>query len=466
MKHGKKLAALLLTASMLLTACGQPADTAGNGDTAAGTQDTAGEETAASGETADPAGEAAVDTAQEKEHQKVIWFTSATKYKVAYETMAKKLLEEENIEIEFQQVADDQYHTMLKTKLATGDAPDIFDHNAPTEYGTVNAPENCVDLTDAEWVSRLVNPDLLKDKDGKIWAFPTESSECYFGMYYNKGLIAELGLENEMQPKTWQEFLDLCQKIKDAGVTPLYFPDKDSSVMQCFVTSALPIVLSVEHPDALEKLRVNEAKWTDYPEYEEVLNLLMELYEKGYVNENHASATQDMWKEAVASGEAAMMYTGEWTVTDMMAKYPDVELGSFALPFADQDATSIGAYVSSIYVCKNGPNTEAALKVLECFSQPEYMNLYYESLPGFPAFQGVDGGDVPDCVQNIVDHYVKTGKYFIEMNGAIPEMSSILPDLWKNYVDMVNGGSTPEQVVSEWQEKYEEYMTETGQEGF
>ena len=208
------------------------------------------------------------------ETETVIWFTSATKYKTAYETLAEKLLEEENSESELQQVADDQYHTMLKTKLATGDAPDIFEHNAPTEYTTVEAEENCVDLSDQEWVSRLVNPDILKDKNGKIWAFPTESSECYFGMYYNKALIEKLGLSDEMHPKTYQEFLDLCEKIKNAGVVPVYFPDKDSSVMQCWVTSALPIALSVNHPDAIEKIRVNEAKWTDYPEYEEVLNTL------------------------------------------------------------------------------------------------------------------------------------------------------------------------------------------------
>ena len=462
MKRIKKWMALLIGICVLAVGCGNGAQTESAG-TASGSSENKGtgaEETAGAGE------ESSESAFSDGEKQKVIWFTSATKYKAAYESMAAKLLEEENIEIEFQQVADDQYHTMLKTKLATGDAPDIFEHNAPTEYGTVNAQENCVELTGEEWVSRLVNPDILKDKNGKIWAFPTESSECYFGMYYNKGLMEELGLAEEMNPKTYEEFLGLCQKIKDKGVVPVYFPDKDSSVMQCWVTSALPIVLSVNNPDALEKIRINEAKWTDYPEYIQVLETLTELYEKGYVNENHASATQDMWKEAVATGEAAMMYTGEWTVTDMLAKYPDLELGYFVVPFADQDATSIGAYVSSVYVCKNGQNTDAALKVLECFSRPEYMNLYYEQLPGFPAFSDVDGGQVPQCVQSIVDNYVETNKYFIEMNGAIPEMSSILPDLWKNYVDMVNGGSTPLQIVEEWQVKYEEYMAETEQTGF
>lgn len=462
MKRIKKWMALLIGICVLTAGCGNGAQTE-----SAGMASGSSENKEAGAEEAAGAGEESSESAfSDGEKQKVIWFTSATKYKAAYESMAAKLLEEENIEIEFQQVADDQYHTMLKTKLATGDAPDIFEHNAPTEYGTVNAQENCVELTGEEWVSRLVNPDILKDKNGKIWAFPTESSECYFGMYYNKGLMEELGLAEEMNPKTYEEFLGLCQKIKDKGVVPVYFPDKDSSVMQCWVTSALPIVLSVNNPDALEKIRVNEAKWTDYPEYIQVLETLTELYEKGYVNENHASATQDMWKEAVATGEAAMMYTGEWTVTDMLAKYPDLELGSFVVPFADQDATSIGAYVSSVYVCKNGQNTEAALKVLECFSRPEYMNLYYEQLPGFPAFSDVDGGQVPQCVQSIVDNYVETNKYFIEMNGAIPEMSSILPDLWKNYVDMVNGGSTPLQIVEEWQVKYEEYMAETEQTGF
>lgn len=458
MKRMKHLAALGLAFVLCLSGC------SGNAQPEASDQGQNAQETPQSGSPADSgAGQNTGET------QKVIWFTSATKFKEVYKVMADKLLQEENIEIEFQQVPDDQYHIMLKTKLATGDAPDIFEHNAPTEYDTVKVEENCVELSDQDWVSRLVNPDILKDKNGKIWGMPRESSSCFFAMYYNKGLIEKLGVSDQMNPKTYEEFLQLLDQIKqaDSSVAPVFFPDKDSSVMQCVVTSALPIVLSTgEHPDALEKIRVNEMKWTDLPEYEQVLNNLIELYDKGYVNENHASATVDMAKEAIGTGQAAMMYTGEWTVTDLLAKYPELELGSFVVPFADQDATSIGAYVHSFYVCKNGPNTDAAMKVLECFSKPEYMNIFYQDSPGFPPFHDVDGGEVPECVQNIVDNYVQTSKYYIEMNGQIPEMSSILPDLWINYVDMVNGGSSPEQVITEWQDKYEEYMTETEQSGF
>ena len=374
MKRIKKWMALLIGICVLAAGCGNGAQTESAG-TASGSSENKG----AGAEEAAGAGEESSESAfSDGEKQKVIWFTSATKYKAAYESMAAKLLEEENIEIEFQQVADDQYHTMLKTKLATGDAPDIFEHNAPTEYGTVNAQENCVELTGEEWVSRLVNPDILKDKNGKIWAFPTESSECYFGMYYNKGLMEELGLAEEMNPKTYEEFLGLCQKIKDKGVVPVYFPDKDSSVMQCWVTSALPIVLSVNNPDALEKIRINEAKWTDMPELAEVIDQYLDLYAKGYINDNFASATYDDAIAAVADGSAAMHFNGDFFAASVLEANPDAKVGMFAMSMKDGvDVATENMSSPGFVAYKDSANLDTVKKVFDLWSTPEYADLYF-----------------------------------------------------------------------------------------
>ena len=35
----------------------------------------------------------------------------------------------------------------------------------------------------------------------------------------------------------------------------------------------------------------NEAKWTDMPELAEVIDQYLDLYAKGYINDNFASAT-------------------------------------------------------------------------------------------------------------------------------------------------------------------------------
>ena len=54
---------------------------------------------------------------------------------------------------------------------------------------------DCEDLSNEPWVSRLVNPDMLKDsKDGKMYALPKESSSGYQVVYYNKELLESCGI--------------------------------------------------------------------------------------------------------------------------------------------------------------------------------------------------------------------------------------------------------------------------------
>lgn len=44
-----------------------------------------------------------------------------------------------------------------------------------------------------------------------------------FGFFYNKDLFEQAGIEAE--PATWEEFLDVCGKLKDAGITPMTMDD-------------------------------------------------------------------------------------------------------------------------------------------------------------------------------------------------------------------------------------------------
>ena len=44
-----------------------------------------------------------------------------------------------------------------------------------------------------------------------------------FAFFYNKDLFEQAGITEE--PKTWDEFKDVCQKLKDAGITPMTMDD-------------------------------------------------------------------------------------------------------------------------------------------------------------------------------------------------------------------------------------------------
>ncbi|WP_310603539.1 ABC transporter substrate-binding protein, partial [Anaerosporobacter sp.] len=55
--------------------------------------------------------------------------------------------------------------------------------------------------------------------DGKNYSVPVNG--YWEGMFVNKEVIAAAGVKMPDATTTWEEFLDICQQIKDAGYTPI-----------------------------------------------------------------------------------------------------------------------------------------------------------------------------------------------------------------------------------------------------
>lgn len=476
----KKVLALGLTATMAasLAACGNSGSketdaAAGGADTQAPAADTAAGESAA-GETA--ADEGSEDTAAAESGggdsilsgKKISFLTCQGKFFDEYNTMAEAIQNDYGCEVEFQVVPDDEYQSLLKVKLSTSEVPDVFEYNYPTQNADIGASQYCEDLSGEEWVSRLVNPELIKDpNDDKYYALPKESSSSYMAVYYNKDVLESCGI-TDPHPTTYAEFLDILKTVKEKGegVTPLYMTDADTWTTQIFMTCGFPVALGDKAEETFNKLRNNEMKWTEEPVFAEVLGDYVSLVEEGYVNEDHLSAGYDTAAEKLGTGAVAMYITIEQCAADIMAKYPDCNLGSFVIPYGDNDMLSTGAYVQGLFVPSAGSQTDVAKEFLKVWSDPKYQELYYASKPGFPAFSDVDGGAVVECVQNLVDNYITTGKYVYQLNDQMAECSTIWPDLWNYYVEAVSGTKTPEEVFETFQTQYVDYMQQQGIAGF
>ncbi|WP_373229199.1 ABC transporter substrate-binding protein [Cohnella sp.] len=400
--------------------------------------------------------------------QTVKMHMSQGKYYDIYKKLQDKLKAEENIILDIQIVPDDQYYNLIQTQIAASDVPDIITENAPTQYEEVDAMKNMVDLSNEPWVRRLSNPELLKATDGKIYARPISSSSFYAAAYYNKKIFADLGLSD---PTTYAGFLEILETIKTKGngITPIYMSNKDTWTTQVFMTAGLPVLLGDKAQETWDKLLTNQLKWTEVPEFETVLNLYLDLYEKGYVNQDHTAATFNDAKAALAEGRTAIIYNGEWTVGDLVTKYnmdPD-DIGAFVIPFGDRDLMATGSFVEGWLIPKDAKNIDGAKKVLDLLSQPAYMNPYFAEHPGSPGFIDVNGGEVAPAVKALEQKYIKGNKYIPEMNGPMSYASILFNEnLWRPYVNMAAGEKTPEQVIESWQKKYTEYMKHKKQPGF
>jgi len=107
-----------------------------------------------------------------------------------------------------------------------------------------------------------------------------------------------------------------------------------------------------------------------------------------------------------------------------------------------------------------------ALLIFQKLGQDYRLDSRFAAFPGFPGLSDVNGGNVPPAAQNIVDTYIKTGKYVYEMNATMNVASPILSELWEYYVEMTAGMKTPEQVLKAWDVLYTDYMKARKESGF
>ena len=329
-----------------------------------------------------------------------------SRYYDGLQAMIEKLEKEENIIVDVQVVPDAESLNMIKMKLNSGEAPDIIDYNIPAVYDIVDPASNFADLSDEAWVDNLLIPDNVKNKeDGKIYGFPFLSVPGTHGFIYNVDVFEKAGITKV--PETWEELLDVCQTLKDAGITPIYMP-KDSWVPQVLMTDNFAKALGAEKAqEYAEKLMNNEMKWTDIPEMAEIIDKYLELYEKGYINENFTSATYDDAIASVADGSAAMHFNGDFFAASVLEANPDANVGMFAISMKDGvDVVTENMSSPGFVVYKDSENMDTVKKVLNLWSTPEYANLYFEDRPGFPAFKDVDGGEVPEYLKDINEKFI------------------------------------------------------------
>lgn len=400
-----------------------------------------------------------------KENEEITFLTSAAKFREAFREIAAKMEEEEGLKIDIQVIPDDQYQNLIQIKLTSNEVPDILMNNSPEHYFAMKVTQTMVDLSNQSWVSRMINPAIVTDDEGRVWAMPMESGSFFGACYYNMDLLDSLGI-SKPAPKTFEEFVNLLKAIKKANpdIVPLYMNHRDSWTTQVFMTAGYSIALGDRAPEVYNNIMSNKLKFADVPEFKMVLKNFKRLIDEGLVNVDHMSAGYDDGLAAVASGKAAMIYNGEWTISSLEAE--GARIGAFIIPWADHNLMSTGAYVQGFLVPRKAPNKEGGLKFLDLFSTPEYMDIYYRENPGFPAFEGVDGGKVNTELVAMVDKYMNRNATVYQMNDYMSPLAALWGELWGSYVEFAGGLMTADEVLSYWDRVVENHMSAIGQPGW
>ncbi len=260
--------------------------------------------------------------------------------------------------------SDETFKARILADFETGSEPDVLfffngvDSNPFVQAGKVVS----VDTIRKEY------PDYAKNmKDGMLGASPVDGKNYsvpvngyWEGMFVNKEVCKAAGVEIPGPSTTWDEFMTICQKIKDAGYAPIaaslatvphyWFEFTIYNHLTPATHNILPGSVDDEHGKA----------WVSG------LQDIKDLYDKGFFPENTLSGTDDETVQMFIDNKAAFLIDGSWKVGGIESLTTNID--NFTVTYVpgknNRKATDIiGGLSSGYYITKKAwddPDKRAA----------------------------------------------------------------------------------------------------------
>lgn len=219
--------------------------------------------------------------------------------------------------------SDETFKTRVITDFETGSEPDVLFFFTGVDANAFVEQEKVVSIEDirAEYPDYADNmkDDMLPTSpvDGKAYAVPVNG--YWEGLFVNNEVLEKAGVEAPTKDTTWADFLDICQKIKDAGYTPIAASLQeiphywfDYAILN---NNKLDVHTTV--PGSADE-EIGQA-WV------KGLEDIKELYEKGFYPENTLTATDAETFQLFAEDKAAFLIDGSWKVGGIEEAVDDIE---------------------------------------------------------------------------------------------------------------------------------------------
>lgn len=273
--------------------------------------------------------------------------------------------------------------------------------------------------------------------DGTLKTIPYQPN--VFAFFYNKDLFEQAGIESE--PTTWAEFLDVCQKLKDAGITPMTMDD-------AYATSVIGYHLGRLVGEEKVVEIVTEGKWDD-PAVLQMAQDIENLASNGYYSEMVGS---NVWPAGqnteLALGTAAMYLNGSWLpneVKDMAG--PDFKWGCFAYPALENGANGVetnnfGAQVFGIN--KDTKLAKEAFDLITYITKGEYDKKLSEMSVGIPAdTTNAEWPEMVACAKPLIDNSTTRFTWAVGVETNV----DMTPIIKENFIKLMAGTMTADEFV-------------------
>lgn len=217
-----------------------------------------------------------------------------------------------HVTIEITVLENEAFKSRLVTVMQAGDPPDLFQSwgggvlRTFADNGLVRdiSPELA-----GEWQDSIAAQSALDlyGQDGAYYGVPWTWGAV--GFFYNKALFAQAGLDPEVPPATWDEFLAAVTTLQEAGITPISLGEGDKWPGQFWW---IYLAIRLGGQEAFQAAYDRSGSFAD-PAFVDAGVYLNQLIALNPFPEGFLAMTYGDQETLMGNGEAAMELMGQWS---------------------------------------------------------------------------------------------------------------------------------------------------------
>ena len=310
------------------------------------------------------------------------------------------------IKVNFVQVPDTA--TVLQSRAQLNEMPDMFGCTTGNMFELMFEDGIIMDLTGQEFLSSVEPSSLeMSTYNGKNWRLPYSLS-CY-GLYVRTDIFEEQGLA---LLTTWDELMDVCEKLTAAGITPFALPDKT------MVYQRMERMMSFMSEDDTEfkQIAAGELDAKDSKLLQNYANASLQIV--NYMTPESLGAEYTESYQQLIAGQAAMTINGGWSLATLKDYDPDIKVALIPMPNPTGEESKVVVSIDTNFcISSSTKHPEECLKFFEYLAQPEVAQVYANK-EGSPCV--INGVTVSTPELSVISEAMAEGKICLSQNAIWP----------------------------------------------
>ncbi|MCF7873677.1 MAG: sugar ABC transporter substrate-binding protein [Candidatus Omnitrophica bacterium] len=376
----------------------------------------------------------------------------------AFEQLAKKYKQENQINIKFELFPHSAYTQKINAAVAANDLPDLFGILGEKRVLASFAKEGKIeDLTSymqeaqSSWKRRFIDICLkvnsfkdnnIYDVNPGIYGVPIDAMSIQF--LYNKKLLKEEGFDPNTPPQTFTDLLNIAKKAANKkDVYGFASGWGETWLIYCMATNyAFDIMGQEKFLDTIK----GKVSYTD-PDWIKVFSLFKDLQQSGSLAPGIITMNNKEAEQIFATNRTFFTFNGSWGVNTYQQINPELEYSTMAPPRANQNyAPGVWAGAGASFVVNaQSKNKKLAIEFLNWLTEKEQQIFLIKETSNLPSIKGLKKN-----IQSDMKYFLDNQQYFTHPRlWPENENSRVVEAINRGIQNIVIGEKTPQEVAEE-----------------